>query len=76
MCARIVVLDRLEDLLGEFDARAGRRAHMQLDQPGIDAREEIGADKFGVSTPAPSTIVPATAAVVSRRRRMPVSSQA
>ena len=39
-----LVLDRLEDLLGMLDARARRRTDMELDEPGVDLGEEIGAD--------------------------------
>ena len=40
-----LVLHRLEDLLGLFNARSGRRAHVQLDLAAVDDREEVAADE-------------------------------
>ena len=40
-----LVLDRLEDALGRLDARAGRRADMELDLAAVDQREEVAADE-------------------------------
>ena len=40
-----LVLDRLEDPLGGFDAGAGRCADMELDQPAVDEREEVASDE-------------------------------
>ena len=46
------VLDLLEQLFGRFDARAGRRAHMQRHLAGIDCGEVVGADKHEQDTGA------------------------
>ncbi len=39
-----LVFHSLENLLGLFDARARRRAHVQLDLAAVDDREEVAAD--------------------------------
>ena len=38
------VLDLCEFVLGLLDARAGHAAHVELDEPGVDAREEVAPE--------------------------------
>ena len=45
MISRIAASTVVKNLLGFFDARAGRRAHVQPELAGIDRREEILADQ-------------------------------
>ena len=69
-----IILDGAENLFGALDPRAGRGAHVQLDQPGIHGREEVGADEQAQHA-GQATTASATAGVRIRRRRMTVSSQ-
>ena len=71
-----LVLDLLEQPLGRLDARAGRRADMELDAAAVDHREEVAADHGEQRARRRASTATAMAGTMNRRRAATSSSSA